>query len=369
VLLLCAAGCETAAPRQGGAAPAQIERTDRLFAAWDRPDSPGCALGIEQDGALIYSRGYGAANLECGAPLTPKSVFRLASVSKQFTAACFALLEEQDRLSLDDSVRRFVPELPAWADGITLRQMLHHVSGIPEYLSLLRQSGAFARKLDFFDAKEALDALASAPAPDFAPGERYEYSNSNYFLMSLVVERASGQSLRAFMAEHVFGPLGMSASHIHDDATEVVPGRATGYRQRRRGGFAIDETTLEVVGDDGVFTTVEDLVLWDRNFYDNRLGRGGPALIELLQTPALLPNGEPTEYALGLRVDRYRGLLRIHHGGSWVGFRTNITRFPERRFTVICLCNLRDIDATALATQVAEIWLEDAMQPPAEGER
>ena len=335
------------------------EQTDKVFGPWNKPTSPGCAVGVIQNGVLVHRRGYGMANLEYGEPLTAQSVFRIASVSKQFTAACMALLVEQGRLELDDSVRVYLPELPAYADAITLRHMLHHTSGLPEYLTLLRRSGEFARPLDFFDEREALASVAKSKRPEFEPGERYDYSNTNYFLMSLIVDRVAGQSLRAFAADNIFTPLGMASSHFHDDVTAVVPRRATGYRKAGE-GFAIDETQLEIVGDGGVFTTIEDLARWDQNFYDNRLGRGGRTLIDTLETPGVLNDGDTITYALGLGVDSYRGWRMVSHGGSWAGFRTYMARFPEQRLSVICLCNLADIDPGELATRVADIWLPES---------
>lgn len=365
IMLLGCFGCGTApqnGPPDDPRLAAKTEQTDQLFAAWNNTESPGCALGVIHNGVLVHSRGYGMANLEYRQPLTPRTVFRLASVSKQFTAACIALLVERDQLSLDDSVRRYIPELPGYAGAVTLRQMLHHTSGLPDYLGVMRRSGEFVRPLDFFDAGDAVRSLGETDHPLFEPGERYQYSNSNYFLMSLIVERVAEQSLRAFAAANLFGPLGMESSHFHDDVTQIVPHRATGYREAGA-GFAINETQLEIVGDGGVFTTVEDLFVWDQNFYDNRLGRGGPELIETLQTRGVLADGKTIDYALGLRVDEFRGLRRITHSGSWVGFRTNLTRFPDQHFSVICLCNRSGIDAGELANKVAEIWLFEGGTP------
>jgi len=350
---MLAAGCHTP-PRPHADLTAA---TDRLFAAWDTPGSPGCALGVVKDGELVYGRGYGSANLEHGIPLSTSSVFRIASVSKQFTAACVALLEQQGALSLDDSVRVYLPELPEYTEHVTLRHMLHHTSGLPEYLRLIKEAGLFTRPLDFFDEREALWTLMKTERPDFEVGDRALYSNTNYFLLSIVIKRVAGQSLRAFAEQHLFAPLGMKATHFHDDVTELVENRATGYRATDGGGFAIDETPLEIVGDGGLFTTVEDLVLWDRNYYNNQLGDGGAELIDAMQRPAILNDGTPTLYGLGLRIDEYAGATRVSHGGSWVGFRSNVMRFPDHRLTVICLCNLRQVGPKQLAEQVADLWL------------
>ncbi|MEE9219170.1 MAG: serine hydrolase domain-containing protein, partial [Acidobacteriota bacterium] len=330
-------------------------RVNAVFADYDKPGSPGCALGVIQDGKLAYKRGYGMASLEHGAPITPDTIFRMGSVSKQFTAAAVALLAEEGKISLDDDVRKYLPELPAYERPITIRHLIHHTSGLRDYTSLTPMAGIGGT--DHYTVAESLDLIARQRATDFQAGEKYSYCNSGYFLLSQIVERASGKSLRAYAEERIFGPLGMKQTHFHDAPFEVVPRRAYGYSPADDGGYRTDMTGWEQVGDGSVFTTIEDLLLWDRNFYDNRLGLGGPALIETLQTPGKLNNGETIDYAFGLRVDEYRGLKRVHHSGSWVGFRTYITRFPEQHLSVAVLCNLSTASPGPLAHRVADIYL------------
>ena len=339
----------------------QIGQTQKVFEEWDKDDSPGCAVGVVKDGELVYTDGFGMANLEYDEPITSKTVFRIASTSKQFTAACVVLLEEEGKLSLDDDVRKYIPELPEYKQTVTLRHMLHHISGLPEYLSLLRKNGAFVDALDFFDEKKALQAMAEAPELIFPVGEKYRYTNSNFFLMSVVVERVSGMTLAEYARKNMFVPLGMKNTHFHDDVTELVKNRATGYGKRKNGQWRIHETALEIVGDGAIFTTIEDMYLWDQNFYDNRLGKGGSNLIDKMQTSGILNNGESIDYGLGLSVETYRGLSRIGHGGSWVGFRSNYMRFPDQQFTVIVFCNLARMNPGRLAAKVADIWIGDAM--------
>jgi len=339
----------------------KIKQTEKVFQKWNKDDSPGCAVGIVKDGKLVYTNGFGIANLEYDEPITSKSVFRIGSTSKQFTAACMALLEEEGKLSLDDDVRKYIPELPEYKQTVTLRHMLHHTSGLPEYLSLLDESGDFVDELDFFDEKKAIEAVAKAPGLVFPVGEKYVYTNSNYFLSSVVVKRVSGMTLAEYAKKKIFVPLGMKNTHFHDDVTVIVKNRATGYGRRRNGQWKIDETTLEIVGDGSVFTTIEDMVLWDQNFYHNRLGKGGKTLIEKMQTSGKLNNGKSIDYGLGLSVETYRGLSRISHGGSWVGFRANYMRFPDQKFTVIIFCNLGSMNPGNLAAKVAEIWIGDEM--------
>lgn len=332
------------------------EKVDELFAEWDKPNSPGCALGVIKDGRLIYARGYGMANLEYDIPITSKTVFRIGSTSKQFTAMCIALLAERGKLSLDDDIRKYIPEMPRYEASITIRHLIHHTSGIRDYLELMDM--ALKREEDYYTPEETIEMLARQKGLNFKPGEKFLYSNSNYFLLGVIVERVSGKSLREFAEENIFKPLGMENTHFHDDHTMIVKNRAVGYSPKKDGGFRICETTLDIVGDGGLFTTVEDLLLWDRNFYENKLD-GGQKLIDQIFTPGKLNNGEELDYAFGLIISNYRGLKMVHHGGAFVGFRAEMIRFPKQRFSVICLANLDSINPTKLAKRVADIYLAD----------
>lgn len=337
------------------------EEVDAVFSEYDRTDSPGCALGVVQDGELVYARGYGMADLDLGVALSPTSVFRIGSTSKQFTAATVVLAAENGELSLDDDIRTYLPEMPEYDRPVTIRMLLHHTSGVRDYLTLTDLAGF--RPDDWYTEAEALELVARQRETNFEPGTEHLYSNSGYFLLSRIVDRATGRSLREYAREHLFRPLGMIHTHFHDDHTEVVPGRASGYAPRGD-GFRISMTTLDMVGDGGVFTSVEDLVAWDRNFYDPRVG--GPAFVATLLARGVLANGDTLDYALGLSHGEYRGLPVVEHGGGFVGFRAQMTRFPEQRFTVICLCNLASANPTALSRRVADRFLADFLAP-AEG--
>lgn len=337
--------------------PADI---DSVFADFDTTTAPGCALGVIRDGALVYKRGYGMANLEYGIALSPRSVFRTGSVGKQFTAMAIALLAEEGIISLDDSIRKLFPELPDYADEITIRHLIHHTSGLRDYLELAWMAG-----LDDegpYTDEFAIDLIARQKDTNFAPGDEYLYSNTGYFLLSHVVKRATGQSLKEWATENIFEPLGMKDTHFHDDHTHIVPYRADGYAPVED-GYRISMTTLDMVGDGGVFTTVEDLLFWDRNFYDNKLGTGGPELIHLVTTPGRFNNGEEQDYAFGLRVEQYRGLRLVSHGGAFVGYRAAMSRFPDQHFSVAVLCNRADADPEQRALAVAELYLAESMAP------
>jgi CubicO group peptidase (beta-lactamase class C family) len=333
------------------------DQVDKLFKTWDKPDSPGCALGVIKDGQFIYKRGYGMANLEHNIPITSQSVFRIGSTSKQFTAMCIALLEEQGKLSVDDSLRKYFPEMPAYAEDIKIRHLLHHTSGIRDYLTLWRIAGE--RNDDFFIDPEVVALIARQKELNFSPGEEFLYSNSGYFLLSEIVKRVTGKSMAAFAEKYIFEHLGMKNTHFHDDHTMIVENRASGYAPLRGGGFRISMTTLGMIGDGGVFTCVDDLLLWDQNFYNNKLGKGGQELIDRVLTPGALNNGEKLDYAYGLGIGDYKGLKMISHSGAFVGFRADMIRFPEQRFSVICLANLSRINPSQLARKVADVYLAD----------
>ena len=342
------------------------QQVDAVFERYDKPDWPGCALGVIRNGELIYDRGYGMANLEYGIPISSESIFRIGSTSKQFTAFSVLLLEEQGKLSLDDDIRTFLPELPDYGTPITIRHLIHHTSGLRDYLDLMDLTGRSDD--DFYRDEDVINILARQKALNFLPGKEYLYSNSGYFLLSQIVRRVTGQTLRQFAAENIFRPLEMENTHYHSDHTHIVKNRASGYAPRKTGGFRISMTTLDIIGDGGVYTSVSDLLLWDRNFYQNKLGQSGQALIKRMIAPGVLNNGKKLDYAFGLTVSSYRGQPTVRHGGGFVGYRAEMLRFPEQEFTVICLCNVSSAKPTQLAREVADIYLGNKLQPASEPE-
>ncbi len=331
----------------------KTDKVDELFTKWDSTVSPGAALAIIKDGQIIYQRGYGMADLEHNIPITPTSVFRIASTSKQFTAACIAILAQQGKLFLDDDIHKYIPELHVYDKPVTVRHLIHHISGIRDYLTLAELSGK--ADFDFYTPEDSIEQLARQKRLNFTPGDDFLYSNSGYFLLGVIVQRVSGKSLNDFAQERFFKPLGMKNTHFHDDHTMIVKNRACGY-SRTKQGYRISMTSLDHVGDGGVYTTVEDLFLWDQAFYTKQLGK---ELMELLVTPGVLNNGKQLDYAFGLRISDYKGLNTVGHGGSFVGFRSAMIRFPEQRFSVVCLANLSTINPSKLCQQVADIYLAD----------
>lgn len=331
-------------------------RIDSVFADYNRPDVPGCALGVYRDGRIVYARGYGLADLERRVPISQETVFDIGSTSKQFTAATIVLLAQEGELSLDDDVRRFIPELPVYERPITVRHLLHHTSGMRDYIGLLRLAGV--RYDDVTTPDDALQMIARQRALNFAPGDEHLYSNSGYFLLSLIVERATGRSLRVEANDRIFAPLGMTRTRYQDSYDDIIADRALGY-EPRDSGYRADMPRWLQLGDGAVFTTVRDLLHWHENFYNNRIG--GNALRDTMLTRGQLTSGKVLDYALGLIHGEHRGLVTIEHGGSWGGYRSEFLRFPAQRYGLAVLCNRGDVDPSSLAMRVAEIHLAKEM--------
>lgn len=332
----------------------RTDGVDKLFTQWDKPDSPGCALAIIKDGKIIYKKGYGMANLEHGIPITPESVFYIGSVSKQFVSISIALLVKHGKLSLDDDIREYLPELPDYGTPITVQNLIYHTSGLRDYLTLLGIAG-----IDFgtYHEDDVVELIARQRELNFNPGERYLYSNSGYFLLAVIVKRASGKSLREFTDEHIFKPLGMKNSHFHDDYTMLIKNRATGYFPAGGGKYRNFISTFDCVGSGGLFTSVEDLFSWDQNFVHKKIG--GKDVFDLMHTKGKLNSGKELDYAFAITIGSYKGLKTVGHGGALGGYRSAILRFPEQNFSVICLSNLSSFNPSRISRQVADIYLAD----------
>lgn len=342
------------------------DQIDSVFAQFDRARSVGCALGVARNGEFLYKNGYGYANLDWDIPITPITVFYVGSLSKQFTAAAIVLLAHEGKLSLDDGVRKYLPEMPQHDPPVTIRHVIHHTSGIPDMYRVMADNGLST--WNRFGKEEALELLSQQEL-DFDPGERYQYSNGGYFALSMIIERASGQTLREYTRDKIFGPLGMSDTHFHDNPVHIVKRRAMSYErideqhvvsgveapdyyQSYQGNFALP-------GAGGLYTTVEDLIKWDRNFLDNQLG--GPDFLEVMHSKGILNNGEVLDYAFAIREDEHRGLRTLEHTGSYMGFKAYYVRFPEQLFSTWVLCNMGDIVPRDLGLEVAELYLVDLM--------
>jgi len=329
---------------------------DRVFGAWSGTDRPGCAVAVERSGRVVYARGYGMANLEAAVANTPNTVFDIGSVSKQFTAMAIVLLAEDGKLSLDDDIRKYLPEIPDYGTPITIRHLLHHTSGLRNYTDLFDLAGI--PEVDLTTARDVLELIARQRGVNFMAGEEFLYSDTNYFLAGEIVHRVSGKSLRQFSEERIFAPLGMRHTHINDQPREVVPRRAIGYEPYEH-GFLNYLSNFEQVGDGSVLTTVLDLAKWQRNFEVPRVG--GRRAIELMLETATLTDGSRPLYGLGVFVDTYRGHRWVHHDGEWVGYRAAVSYFPTEQLSVIVACNvIGNLDAMALALGVADHYLGPA---------
>jgi CubicO group peptidase (beta-lactamase class C family) len=332
------------------------DKVDRVFAEWNTTSSPGCALAVVKDDHVVYEHGYGMANLELGIAITPQSVFDIGSVSKQITAMAILLLAQEHKLSLDDDIRKYLPEMPDYGSTITIRHMLHHTSGLRNYDDLFDLQGI--PEADLTTDRDAMELILRQKGVNFRAGEEFLYSDTNYFLMSQIVKRVTGQTLRQFAQDRIFGPLQMTSTHFHDDHTMIVPRRATGYAPHKGGSFEIDMSNFEQLGDGSVMTTVEDLFKWDQNF-DHPLV-GGADAIRQLTTPGTLNNGQTIPYAMGLFLDHYRGLNWIHHSGEWVGYRAALSRFPDQHFSTLVLCNcVGSMSPMTMAQRVADVYLAE----------
>lgn len=335
-------------------------RVDGVFARWDHTDSPGCALGISQDGKPVYLHGYGMSDLQHAIAITPGSIFHVASISKEFAAYAIALLAEDGRLRLDDDVRQYVPEIPDYGHRITIRHLIHHTSGLRDQWQLLGYAGW--REDDLITEDDVLAILARQRGVNFTPGDEWLYSNTGYTLLAVIVKRVSGQSLRDFAQARIFAPLGMRDTHFHDDHTMIVPGRTSAYQPRDGGGWKISIPVFDTYGATSLFTTAGDLLTWMANLDHPIVGT--PAMVKAAQTSAVLNDGTPTGYGYGLTVGAYRGLTAIGHGGADAGYRAQVERYPERGIAIAVACNASIAAPNVLLRKVADVLIGTSAPPP-----
>jgi CubicO group peptidase (beta-lactamase class C family) len=344
--------------------PAQEALIQEVFEPWRDPGGPGVALAVTRNGELIYSGGWGSAQLEYGIPVTPASVFHVASVSKQFATFAVALLARDGALEWDDPVHRHLPDLPELGHPVTLRQLALHTSGVRDQWELLAMAGW--RLDDVITRDQIMAMMLRQRELNFEPGSEYLYSNMGYSLLAEVVERVSGQGFGEFLEVRVFRPLGMNRTHVHDDHEMVVPGRAYSYRPSPSGGWQNAVLSYANQGATSLFTTAEDLARWIGEMEEPRVG--DPVLWDEMRRAGVLesgPNaGDTVAYGLGLSVSRYRGLETVGHGGADAGFRSFLLHFPEERLGVVVMGNASTFNSGLTARAVAEVFLEDRMERP-----
>jgi CubicO group peptidase (beta-lactamase class C family) len=339
--------------------PKLASQVAEIFKDFAKPDSPGCAVGVYRGSETLHTGAFGMANLDHDVPLTPSSVFHVASVSKQFTAAAVLLLAQDGKLSLDDDVRKHIPELPDFGKRITLRHLAHHTSGIRDQWDMLNFSG-WRYSRDLITDDDVLSVLSRQKDLNFAPGERHLYSNSGYTMLAIVVSRVSGKPFREFTTERIFKPLGMTSTHFRDNFNEIVKNQAYGYAPAQ-GSFRLSVTNFDTAGATSLLTTVEDMAKWHANFDSHTVG--GEAFIPAMLERGTLNSGERIAYALGISHGTYRGLPTVGHGGADAGYRSSFLRFPDQRFGVAVLCNLAATNPGDLTQRVADAYLADVLKP------
>jgi CubicO group peptidase (beta-lactamase class C family) len=352
VALLCSIGT-SADPR-----PANVAE---VLSSLGGPDRPGCVAGVYRDGMLVNSAASGAADIDKRIPLTTRTVFNIASVSKQFTAFAVLLLEQRGALSLDASVTKYVPELGAAARPVTLRHLLHHTGGLREYVSLLQLAGhPFTERTT---REQAIEVLVRQRDVNSPAGAGYDYSNTGYFLLGLTVERVSGRRLREFLHEEIFTPLGMTNTTLVDRYPAGIPALARGYSPAGE-GFEINESLWEQTGDSQLHTTIEDLARWEQNFLTAKLG--GAELMRKMVEPGVLVSGRRIGYGAGLSLWQSRGLRMVSHAGDWAGYTAHYLRFPQQRYAVAALCNRSDVQPSKFTAAIAEHDLASHMRGESE---
>ncbi|MGD9899502.1 MAG: serine hydrolase [Calditrichaceae bacterium] len=333
---------------------------DSFAGQWLKPDSPGGVIAVILDGKVAHKKAYGMMNLDKNLPAHTNTVFNIGSLSKQFTAASLVLLEEQGKISLDDDIRKYIPEFPDYGPTITIRNLLNHTSGITDYDWLTLLTGTAAE--GSLTEKSLFDLITRQRQLNFTPGDEYYYSNSGYFLAGLIVKRVSGMTLAEFVSKNIFKPLGMNHSFIFDNPDLNQKNLATGYIAKNKHEYTEEHSFAgNIVGDGGVCTTIDDMILWDSNFIANKIG--GTNFTKKMYRQGILNNGETIDYALGLQLKKYRGLNIAEHGGFTGGFKAHYLRFPNQGVSVIVLSNLGNINANKLTKQIAELYLTDQMEP------
>ncbi len=332
-------------------------RVDQLFTPWDRKDSPGAAIGVVRNGEVICKKGYGIANLEYEIPITPSTVFHMASVSKQFTAFAIAALAQQGQLSLDDDIRKYIQEVPDFGTKITIRHLVHHTSGLRDQWNLLALAGW--RLDDVITKEHILKLVRHQKELNFEPGAEYLYCNTGYTLLAEIVARVAGKSFPEWTKENIFQPLGMTNTLFYDDHEKIVKNRAYSYSMQGSGTFRKRVLSYANVGATSLFTTVEDLSKWAMNF-DNPVV-GNRDLIKQMEERGILNKGDTLAYAFGQGVGKHKGLRLIGHGGADAGYRTYLGRFPDQQYAVLVLSNLASFNTSNMAFKIADIYLADLL--------
>ena len=349
-------------PGAARADDAIAEKIDRLVVEKLPAGGPGCAVLVVDDGCIVFKRGYGIADMDTGRPIDTATAFNIASVTKQFTAACIALLVEEGKISLDDDIRRYVPELPAYEAPIQIKHLIYHTSGVRDLAVLSFLKGLAVDET--YPEPVLLDLLARQKELNFRPGDARSYSNSGYFLLGLIVQRVTDMSLAAYAEEHLFDPLGMMRTGYHRDSRRIGENVALGHVVEGEGKYRRTYVAPDTrdFGHDGIYTTVEDLYRWDQGFVGSKIG--GENFNTLRLTRGTLNSGDALTYAFGLEIGTHGGCRTVSHQGGSLGYNAFFLRFPDRKFTVICLANYA-LNTTKLSYEIADLYLEIPKEQPA----
>ncbi|MGA3200995.1 MAG: serine hydrolase domain-containing protein [Bryobacteraceae bacterium] len=338
---------------EGQPAKSKPTEVDRIFAAFNT-HTPGCAVGVSEHGMVALRAGYGMADLERGVPVNADTVFESGSVAKQFTAMAILLLAQQGKISLDDPLRKYLPELPDYGAALTIRHVLSHVSGLREWRLMATFAGT-PEGTYVLDNQDLLRIASRQHALNFDPGTAYSYTNTGFNIATILIERAlgNGKTFQEFTREAIFEPLQMTHTRWRDDFRAVVPNRALAYGIRA-GGWIQDTPVENIIGAGGMLSTVGDWLLWNENFTHAKVG--GPEIVKMQQTPARLSGGKTIAYAAGLTIGTFDGFREVSHGGSTGGYRTWIGRYPEKGVSVAVMCNSAQANPTLLGRETARLW-------------
>lgn len=333
------------------------QRINNIFRAFTAT-TPGCAVAVIKDGAVIFQNGYGQANLEYQAPITPNTIFHIASESKQYVAFCMLLLQKEGKLNIDDDIRKYLDYVPDFGHKITIRHLIHHTSGLRDQWQILANAGW--QLDDVITQDHVIKLVSKQKALNFTPGEEWMYCNTGYTLMAEIVKKVSGLSLREYADRNIFQPLGMKDTHFHDNYQEIVPGRAYSYTMVPGKGYQHSVLSYSTVGATSLFTTVLDECKWLNNFETGAVG--GKELIEKMYETGALNDGRKLIYAFALSIDKYKGWRQIGHGGGDAGFRTYACRFPEKKLGIVVFSNSGTVNATNFANQVANMLIPETKE-------
>lgn len=335
-------------------------KVDDILKKYKTKTGPGCAVSIIQNGKVIFKKGYGIANLEYGVPISPSTVFDICSVSKQFTGFAISTLIEEGKISEDDDIRKYLPEVPQLGKTITIRHLLHHTSGLRDYVETLAAAGWYYDEMASFN--DVMRMVTRQKELNFEPGSEWSYSNTGYNLLAAIVEKVTGQSFISWTDKNIFRPLNMRSSHFLDDYRKVIKNVAYSYYVLRPDSCIKNPSVLSAYGGGSLFSTAEDLSRWVIHF-EKEVAAKNPVFLRMLQTDMLL-NGKPVPYAYGLFIDKDHGLTRIWHPGSWAGYRAKLIFYPEAGLSLVLISNANDDNLPF--QEIADLLLKDKFRPAPE---